>query len=369
MRIFMIGYNNSKGGVETYMDQLVAALPEYHFVYSLPTMKIDGKVWCRPPNRHQYLRYRLFWYRFFKENHFDALYYNTCDVVSIDMLKFAKKAGIPIRIIHSHNSGTQQAIGGRLSLFHRFTEARNRKALDRYATHFFACSQKAGDWMFDGRPYTVIHNGIDLARYAFRPEKRKELRKSLGLKDELLVGIIGRLSPQKNPEFAVKTLRALAEKEPGAHAVFLGDGELRNQTEEAVLAAGLRDRVRFLGNVDNVNEWLSAMDVLLMPSLFEGLPFALVEAQAGGLPCVVSSAVSQEADLTGLIQFVDLSETPEAWADRILHVNTQSRPDTSGQMIEAGYSIEDTARVVSSILEDGLKKQQGGQNEGFQKDL
>lgn len=352
----MIGYNGNKGGVEAYMDHLAAALPQYDFVYNLPEMEIDGKKWRRPPNRHRYLRYRLFWRRFFRENHFDALYYNTCDVVSIDMLRFAKKAGIPVRVIHSHNSGTQQAIGRKLSLFHRFTEAHNRKVLDKYATHFFACSKLAGDWMFDGRPYTVIRNGIDLAQYAFRPEKRKELRQSLGLKDELLVGIVGRLSPQKNPAFAVKVLQALAEKEPEAHAVFLGDGELRGQTEETVRAAGLQDRVRFLGNVDNVNEWLSAMDVLLMPSLFEGLPFVLVEAQASGLPCAVSSAVSKEADLTGLMQFVDLSETPETWADRILHINAQSRPDTSRQMIEAGYSIEDTARAVSSILEDGLKK-------------
>ena len=342
------------------MDHLAAALPQYHFVYSLPTMEIDGKVWHRPPNRHRYLLYRFFWHRFFKENHFDVLYYNTCDVVSIDMLKFAKKAGIPIRVIHSHNSGTQQAIGGRLSLFHRFTEAHNRKVLDRYATHCFACSQKAGDWMFDGRPYTVIRNGIDLDLYAFRPEKRKELRQSLGLKDELLAGIVGRLSLQKNPAFAVKVLQALAEKEPTAHAVFLGDGELRSQTEESVRAAGLQDRVRFLGNVGNVNEWLSAMDVLLMPSLFEGLPFALVEAQASGLPCVVSSAVSKEADLTGLVQFVSLDEKPTVWADKIIQAHRSSRPDTTWQLTEAGYSIQDTARKVSSILEEGMIKFQGG---------
>ena len=147
--------------------------------------------------------------------------------------------------------------------------------------------------------------------------------------------------------------------------MFLGDGELRQQTEDAVREARIQDNVHFLGNVNNVSEWLSAMDVLLMPSLFEGLPFALVEAQANGLPCIVSSAVSGEADLTGLIQFVDLREAPQKWADRILQADTQSRPDTHRQLIDAGYSIEDTASFVGEILSDGLKKQYGRGHDGF----
>lgn len=362
MRVFVIGFSGGKGGVETYIDQLTAALPQHDFVYSRPVMEIDGKVWHRPPNRHLYLRYRAFWKNFFRENRLDVLYYNTCDVVSIDMLRFAKEAGIPVRIIHSHCAGNQQAIGRKLSLFHRLSERHSRRVLDRYATHLFACSKAAGDWMFDGRPYTVIKNGIELSRYAFSMEKRESLRRSLHLDGELLVGVIGRLSPQKNPSFAIRVLRALAEMRPEMRAVFLGDGELRQQTEEEVREAGIWDRVRFLGNVDNVNEWLSAMDVLLMPSLFEGLPFVLVEAQAGGLPCVVSSAVSKEADLTGLVRFVDLSEAPAAWADRVLEARTQSRPDTARQLIDAGYSMEDTARAVGEILEKGLDTGRGGSN-------
>ena len=104
--------------------------------------------------------------------------------------------------------------------------------------------------------------------------------------------------------FSVKVLQALFNKEPTARAVFLGDGPLREQTEESARDAGIHGRIHFLGNVDNVNEWMSAMDVLLLPSLFEGLPFVLVEAQGSGLPCVVSDAVSREADITGLVYFM-----------------------------------------------------------------
>lgn len=355
-RIFIIGYSDHKGGVETYIDNLTEALPQYDFVYSMPTMTVDGKVWHRPPNRHNYLKYRWFWYRFFKENHFDVLYFNTCDVVSIDMLKFAKQAGIPVRIIHSHSSSTQQAINQKLSLFHRLSEKHNRRVLDHYATHFFACSKIAGDWMFDGRPFTIIKNGISLSTYQFSEESHKGIRKILGLiDDDMLVGIIGRLSPQKNPLFTVEILNALLKKNTSAKAIFLGDGELRDQVESKLKEKALQDQVFLQGNVDNVNEWLSAMDILLMPSLFEGMPFVLVEAQANGLPCIVSSTVSAEADLTGLIQFVDLKESPDVWADRINQTQRTFRLNTSHILQKAGYSMEDTARRVSEILETGLK--------------
>lgn len=352
LRIFMVGYSENRGGVETYIDQLTAALPQYEFVYSLPRMEIDGKVWHRPPNRHRYLRYRLFWRKFFTENRFDALYYNTCDVVSIDMLRFAKAAGIPIRIIHAHSSGIQQAIEHKLSLFHRLTERRNRKLLDRYATHLFACSRAAGDWMFDGRPYTVVKNGIQISKYAFREDKRKSIRQSLGLEDEVLVGVVGRLSAQKNPFFAVSVLRSLMREMPSAKAVFLGDGDLRKQVENAVREAGIQSNVYFMGNVSNVNEWLSAMDVLLMPSLFEGLPFALVEAQANGLPCVVSNTVTQEADFTGLVHYVDLSFPADTWANTILQYAGKRSQDAARLLAESGYDIAATAKTIQNVINE-----------------
>ena len=347
----MVGYNGNKGGVETYIDQLAAALPQYEIIYSLPVMEIDGKVWQRPRNRHHYISYRIFWHSFFKRNHFDVLYFNVCDVMDIDMLIFAKRARIPIRIIHAHNSGTEMALEGKMRLFHRLNERHNRRVLDRYATHLLACSHVAGDWMFDGRPFTVVKNGIQISRYSFCEENRRTLRQSLGLNgDELLVGIVGRISPQKNPSFSVKVLQALLRKEPTASAVFLGDGQLRGQTEESVKDAGIQERVHFLGNVDNVNEWMSAMDVLLLPSLFEGLPFVLVEAQASGLPCVVSEAVSREADITGLVHFMGKDESADKWADAIIMKRALSRPDTRQQLTEAGYSIENTARTISDII-------------------
>lgn len=355
IRIFMIGFSTNKGGVETYISNLNNSLDPsvFEVIYSMPEMVIDGKTWIRPTSRHNYLRYWMFWRKFYVENRFDVLYFNTCDIVSIDALKFAKAAGVPVRIIHSHSTGNQQGIEQKMSLFHQFSERHSRKILSQYATHLFACSEAAGNWMFDGRDYQVIKNGIKLSKYRFSQENREKIRKKHGYGNEKIVGIIGRLSPEKNLFFAVKILEKLL-KISDANAVFVGDGVQRAEVEEEVRNSGLGKKIQFVGNVDNVYEWMSAIDCLLMPSLFEGLPFVLVEAQAAGLPCVVSSAVSEEANITGLIEYINLEESKEVWADKILKMCKQPRVDVSQKLIETGYSIEDTAKDVSKIIEKAL---------------
>lgn len=356
IRIFMIGFSENKGGVESYISNLKQNMDceKYEVIYSMPRMVIDGKTWLRPKNRHNYIKYWHFWKKFYKENHFDVVYLNTCDVVSIDDLRFSKAGGVPVRIIHSHSSGNQQGIEQKMSIFHQFSEKNSRQVLGQYATHLFACSKVAGDWMFDGRPYQIIKNGISLKKYKYNEEFRKYIRTEYNLGGGTVVGIIGRLAPPKNLLFSVKILQEYLIKESTVKAVFIGDGEQRKEVEAAVVEAGLQDRIIFAGAVDNVNEWMSAIDCLLMPSLFEGLPFVLVEAQAAGLHCVVSSAVSPEANITGLIDYVDLTESTEVWADKLINACRQERIDVSDKLIVAGYSIENTAKEVSTIIESAL---------------
>ena len=352
----MIGFSDEKGGVESYIVNLTRQLSRfgYEIVLNMPEMIINGKKWKRPENRHNYFKYHLFWTNFFTENDFDVLYLNECDIVSIDFLKFAKKARIPVRIIHSHSTGSQLFINKKKSLFHKISEQYNRKFLDKYATHLFACSKEAGDWMFDGRSFEIIKNGISLSEYHFCEKYRIDIRSKYCLNDCKIVGVIGRLSAPKNPLFAVQVIEALSVKEPGIKAVFIGDGEMRKETEIAVNQCGLDNIVSFIGAVDNVNEWLSCVDVLLMPSLFEGIPFVLIEAQAAGLPCVVSSEVSKDADITGYLQFVDLNKTPSEWAQTVSDAMSRKRIDHELALIKAGYSITDTANKVSNIIKKAM---------------
>lgn len=352
-RIFMVGYSTDKGGVEAYIVNLCSQLPkeEYEVIYDWPTMEIDGKTWIRPRNRHNCIAYKKFWNRFFKENHFDVLYYNTCDIVSIDMLKFAKKAKVPVRIIHSHNTGNQEGINKEMHIVHKQMEKSNRKNICNYATHLLACSESAGDWMFGGHNYQVIHNGIDLLKYKYDGKNRDVVRNKYRIREGKLVGCVGRLDPQKNPIFAEKIAEEVLKLDKDITFVFVGDGELGERVTNIVKDNKLEDKIIFAGAVDNVNEWMSALDCLVMPSLFEGLPFVLVEAQAAGLPCVVSSTVSREADFTGLLQFIDLDAGEKTWAEIIFKACGNERKDYLEKLVAAGYSIENTSKEVCEIIE------------------
>lgn len=357
IRIFMIGMSTDKGGVEAYISNLCGNLDKnkYEVVYCWPEMNIDGKQWICSPNRHNYIKYVLFWKKFYRENHFDVLYFNTCDIVSIDQLKFAKEAGIPVRIIHSHSTGNPQGVQKKMNLFHRFLEKQNRRCLHKFATNLLACSESAGNWMYDGRDYQIIRNGIQLSKFLYDTKKRFEIRHTFGYTDEVLVGIIGRLAPEKNCFFALRILEKLLGRE-NIKAVFIGEGEQRIELQDEVKNIGLEHKIQFTGAVDNVHEWMSAIDCLLMPSLFEGLPFALVEAQAAGLPCIVSSTVSCEANITGLVQYVGLDESVEIWVNMIKDSLRIGRKNTEQMLVDAGYSTINMAQTVSTIIETELKR-------------
>lgn len=358
IRVFIIGMSTDKGGVESYIQNLCSNLSdlEYEFVYCWPIIKIGNKEWICPKNRHNYLNYCNFWKKFYRENAFDVVYYNTCDVVSIDQLIFAKNAGVSVRIIHAHNTGNQQSINQKMSLFHRISEKMSRNNIHKYATHFFACSKVAGDWMFDNRDYKIIKNGINISKYHFNPKWHTQCRERIGSEDGKLIGYIGRLDPQKNPLFAIKIVEEMTHQNPTAKFVMIGDGELASEVKFKIKEHGLEDNVILTGAVDNVYEWMSAIDCLIMPSLFEGLPFVLVEAQAAGLRCIVSSNVSEEANITGLVEYMDLEDGAAKWAEKALVACDSQRENVDQQLIEAGYSIQATADIVSKIIKASLHK-------------
>lgn len=352
-RIFILGHSGKRGGVESYIDNLVEILnAEYEFVYRASIMEIDGKRWEAPGNRHNYLKYRRFWIQFFKENNFHAVYFNTCDMMSIDALIFAKKARVPVRVLHSHTHDNKWLGDHKLFRWlHYLSEKFNRKNLHKYATHLLACSEVAGDWMFDGRSYSVIKNGININNYKFSQRNKAKIAKSLGKKNgSPVIASIGRLSHEKNPLFILEIFKEICLQNPNAQCLFIGDGMYRSEIEDKVRRAGLSERILFTGVVDNVNEWLSYIDALVMPSLFEGLPFVLVETQAAGIHCLVSDTVSAESNITGLVEFKSLNDSPTSWASRLLELSSLPRMDVSPDLHKAGYSMEKTAQSIKDIL-------------------
>ena len=174
------------------------------------------------------------------------------------------------------------------------------------------------------------------------------------LTNERLIGVVGRLTKPKNPFYCIDVFEKTLEKDPNIKMVFIGDGEYRLALEQKVSEKGLKEKIYFLGIRSDVNKWMSAIDCLLMPSLFEGLPFTLVEAQAAGLHCVVSKNVPEEVNITGKVEFVNLEDDLALWAEKIIMACEAERTSKLEELTEAGYSIKDTAELVVKIIENAL---------------
>ena len=171
------------------------------------------------------------------------------------------------------------------------------------------------------KKFKVLNNAVNVEEFLFNKEMRQKIRRELNVHDELVIGHIGRFNKQKNHEFLIDIFKSVVEKRPDAVLVMAGEGNLKPQIEKKVADLGLSSNVRFLGVRSDIANLMQGMDLFLFPSLFEGLPVVLVEAQAAGLKCLISDSITKETDITGRIEFASLRESPEEWANIILVFN------------------------------------------------
>ena len=209
----------------------------------------------------------------------------------------AKKAGVPVRMAHSHSTSC------------RFKAAHYllKPLLNRVMTRGIACSEAAGKCLFTEN-YTVLPNAIDAKQYAFSPEIRLRYRRNLGLENNFVIGHVGYMDTEKNHLFLLEVFREVLRERPEARLLLVGDGRLRPEIEAYIAENDMHEAVLLLGKRADTAQLYQCMDVCVLPSLFEGLPLTLVEAQAAGLPCMVSAAVSREADVTGGMTFITLEK-------------------------------------------------------------
>ena len=254
------------------------------------------------------------------------------DCLSSVILRAAAQHNIPVRIAHSHNANQDKNLKYPIKLWYK-------RSIPKYTTNLFACGKDAGDWMFGGAPYQIINNAIDATAYSFNPKKRIEIRHQLGLADKLIIGHVGRFNPQKNHLFLLDIFAALLKKEPNAVLLLVGGGENMLKIQAKAHALGIAEHVRFLGVRSDVADLMQAMDVFVFPSLYEGLGIVLIEAQAAGLPCVVSDTIPREAYLTDLVTAERLSSSTETWADNILEKRNFPRIDRRAEIAAHGFDI------------------------------
>ena len=199
-------------------------------------------------------------------------------------------------------------------------------------------------------------SGVDLKKFAPSPQMRQEMRRRLGIADdEVAFGHVGRFSYQKNHIFLISVLRRAVERGAKVKLVAVGSGETMEEVKAACRASGLEERVIFVGNTANVCDYYSAMDVFLLPSRFEGLPIVGVEAQASGLPCIFSAAVTREVALSPNVTFLPIGDGDEdRWAEEAVRLGALPRGDNSSSLRAAGFDIDDTVRAIVALYRTGV---------------
>lgn len=306
--------------------------------------KLKG-VWINKP--WDYIKYAKEIDKFFKEHNDYKVVHMNASSKNFILLKYAKKNNIPIRIAHSHNIDFQtknpikKIIGNVLKL-----------PLKKYATDYFACSYLAGEWLFGkenikNNKVKVIHNAVDYDKFALNKEIRNKVRKEFNIKnDEILIGNVGRFTNQKNHTFLIDICNEMIKINPKVKLIMVGIGEKEEETKTKVKELGIEKNVIFAGFRNDVNEIMQAMDVFLLPSLYEGLPVVGVEAQASGLPCFMSEGViTEEVKITNNVYFISLNKSPKEWA-KIIIESDLTRKNTKNDLKKAGYFIEDTANEL-----------------------
>lgn len=299
--------------------------------------KLGGRVILIPPYQ------RIFKYikelkRVFKENNYKIVHSNI-NSLSVFPLFVAKIAGIPIRIAHSHS--TSNKVEWKKNLLKQLLRPFSKV----YATHYFACTEHAGRWLFGNKEFDkgnvfLINNGIDVDLFKYNEKIREKIRGELDLNnDDIVIGHVGRFMKQKNHDFLIDIFNELYKKNNNYKLMLIGQGPLQDDMKKKVKDLGIEDVVMFLGQKSDVNEYYQAMDLFLFPSLYEGLGMVFVEAQAAGLPAIASTEVPEVAKVSDRAFFIGLSEPIKVWVDKIKQASKLKRKSDIKRIKESGFDI------------------------------
>ncbi|HGH7181628.1 glycosyltransferase family 1 protein [Bacillus luti] len=357
LRILQVVTIMNRGGLETMLMNYYRKMDhnkiQFDFIvhrndkghYDDEILELGGKIYRMPQIRPG--NYRVYFKKlddFFVRHREYKIVHSHINENSSFVLRAAKRAGIPYRIAHSHLSDLGIDMKLPFRLYARLLMQDNPNL-------YFACSKKAGEWLFGEKAshhkeVIVLNNAVNIEEFKYNAEIRREIRNKINVKDKLVLGHIGRFNKQKNHNFLIEVFKAVHEKRPDSVLVMIGDGYLRKTIEKKVDNLGLTSHVKFLGVREDVSNLMQGFDLFVFPSLFEGLPVVLIEAQAAGLKCIVSNNITSETDVSGRIEFESLENTPDVWAEKILS-SSYGRKDTSNLLRANGYDTKTMAKWLT----------------------
>ena len=362
--VAVIGMTENMGGIESVIMNIYRNLDreKIQFDFLLPhdmgkmayedeDLDMGGRIFrIIYSERESFLKARKCFENYFKEHPETKAVHLHTNFPYAFPLKMAKRCKVPVRIIHAHNS--VQLFESGSGLKHTLKKIRNYmvyKQVDKYPNIYFSCSDLAAKSTFRDNQYVWIKNGIELNEFMYSSSVRENLRNKIGInQDEVVVGCVGRLCDRKNPLYVLEIFNEYLKINSKAHLIIVGDGELREIMENKIKEYNIGTKVHILGMVADANKWYQAFDVFVLPSLFEGLPVVLVEAQTAGLPCIVSDTVTKQVAITDLVKYRSINLEPTEWAKDIDGSITvqHDREKYKQRMAEEGFDIKDMAKQV-----------------------
>ena len=309
-------------------------------IYAKELESMGCRVYYTASFPRHWLKNFLQTWRIIKQNHNKIIHVHANALLYVFPLIIAKKLNVPCRIMHSHNSS--MAYKSALPIHHFF-----KSRINRIATHCFACSMQAGEWMFPGQ-YQIICNAIEVEKFRFDSMARDRIRAEWDLpEDAMVIGHVGRFWEQKNHAFLLHVFSKVLQQKPNAYLVLIGEGGLEQQIKDLVCKLGLSEHVIFAGVRKDVNKALSAFDVFAFPSIYEGLSVVVIEAQTNGLPLICSEATPKSVLFSPYSEQIPLDYGEDTWCQKLLSVGGH-RCDVSNAIRQAGYDI----RIEAKKLQD-----------------
>lgn len=339
--------------------------------YEKEIRELGGRIFRVPRFRiYNYFSYRKALKEFFQKHHEFALVQGHMTSTAAIYLPIAKKAGVKKTAAHARSAGVDKGLKGTMTRFLR------RNLADK-ADYLFTCSELAGISVYGEKAVQegktiFIPNAIDCAGFTFDPEKRKKMREELGLTDAIIIGHVGRFHYAKNHEYLLRVFAELCRMSAGAggstaetgadqkyHLILLGEGPLMEDTRKLAEELCVADRVHFLGNHKNIADYYQAMDYFVYPSRYEGMPGTIVEAQASGLPCLMSDTICREVIATELVETMSIEKEPKVWAEELqrrmdaLVSKQENREKYAAKMAAAGFDVQAQAERMMRFYESG----------------
>lgn len=352
----------NRGGAETMVMNLYRKMSkdqvQFDFVthvsdgniYESEILAMGGRVFYMPYYKgYNHFEYKKAWIKFLELHDEFKIIHGHFRTTAFIYLNVARKKGL-VTIAHSHSTSEEKNLKGLVISFFQ-------KRIKYISNYNFACSIDAGEWMFgksknNKMNYTILKNAIDTDRYIVDNTVRKDIRKSLNIGDNLVIGHVGNFRYAKNHSFILQVFNQYYNTEnKNSKLLFLGEGDLMDNIKEQAFKLGLSENILFLGNVENVSDYLQVMDIFVFPSLYEGLGMALIEAQASGLPCIVSNNIPNEAIISTSVKVLTLDI--KLWSNAIIEMEKIKKNTKQNVLIkEAGYDIESTAKYIQNFYLD-----------------